>query len=56
MRRGEDADYRACQAEKAEASLAEYRLRRRIAWRLFRATADRYRTLRAAIAGTSLAA
>ena len=56
---GQDAAYRACWAEQAEASLADYRrhrLRRRIAWQLFRAAADRYRALRAAIAGASLAA
>lgn len=57
---GQDAVYRACWAEQAEASLEEYRghrLRRRIAWRLFRAAAERYRVLRAAIGtGSTVAA
>ena len=56
---GQDAAYRASWAEQAEASLAEYRRhrrRRRMAWQLFRAAADRYRALRAAVAGASLAA
>lgn len=57
---GQDAAYRACWAEQADASLEEYRghrLRRRIAWQLFRAAAGHYRALRAAIGtGSSLAA
>lgn len=57
---GQDAAYRASWAEQAETSLDEYRghrLRRRMAWQLFRAADERYRVLRAAIGtGSSLAA
>lgn len=56
----QDAAYRACWAEQAEASLGEYRrhrLRRQLAWRCFRAAADRYQRLRAFLeSGDSLAA
>lgn len=56
----QDTAYRACWAEHAEASLdawRRHRLRRQIAWRCFRAAADRYRRLRAMLdGGDSLAA